>query len=487
MSNLAETLANTLAEVERALGESVSAAMANGASSGLGDEAVLTTMAAAARISRLAEALVVEMTAQVGERSETGGDERMTARYGCRSAKELVQRTTLGSSRRVGEIVRGADAITRRVSLSSGSVLSARYPALREAMADGVLGLDGLVAVTGALDGAACSEVARFGADVELAASARGEGADGGPAPCVDDLRAQATVWAMFLDQDGAEPRESRAMRKRRIVFGVCRDGIVPISGGLLPEVAAQWQRIEDAMLNPKGDGPDIPRGPFFTTAGPVAPSDEDGCAPFPEQADLRTRGQKRHDVFATILSVAARSGELPTLGGAAPTLVVEARAEDLASGTGYAHLDGCDEPVSLAVARHVACTGVMQRMILDANGRVVQIGIIDRVFAAHQRKAISLRDGGCVIPGCHVRAAWCEIHHVREWADGGPTHTDNGVLLCWFHHRTLDDSGWKVRMNHGVPEVKGPYWWDAYLRWRPTTKSPIRMRQRHSAAAGGT
>ena len=51
--------------------------------------------------------------------------------------------------------------------------------------------------------------------------------------------------------------------------------------------------------------------------------------------------------------------------------------------------------------------------------------------------------------------------------------------MLCWFHHRTLDTSGWMVRMNHGVPEVRGPYWWDAKLKWRPVTKSPVRMRER--------
>ncbi|MGC5225508.1 HNH endonuclease signature motif containing protein, partial [Micromonospora sp. DT81.3] len=74
----------------------------------------------------------------------------------------------------------------------------------------------------------------------------------------------------------------------------------------------------------------------------------------------------------------------------------------------------------------------------MDDRGRIVSIGTLDRVFNHHQRKAITLRDGGCIIPGCHIPAAWCEIHHVTDHALGGPTHTDNGVLLCWHHHRTL-------------------------------------------------
>ncbi|PZU48411.1 MAG: hypothetical protein DI566_04010 [Microbacterium sp.] len=84
----------------------------------------------------------------------------------------------------------------------------------------------------------------------------------------------------------------------------------------------------------------------------------------------------------------------------------------------------------------------------------------------------------GSIIPGCGVPAAWTEIHHVTEYAGGGPTHTDNGVLLCWYHHRFLDRIGWKIRMNNGIPEVKPPPWHDTDQRWRAVTTSPIRLRK---------
>jgi hypothetical protein len=157
----------------------------------------------------------------------------------------------------------------------------------------------------------------------------------------------------------------------------------------------------------------------------------------------------------------------------------VSVREEDLASGRGFAHVSGSDEPLPIATARHVACAGAVQRVVFDANGRIIQLGTLERAFTHHQRRGISVRDGGCLIPGCHVPAEWCEIHHVTEHSRGGPTHTDNGVLLCWFHHRTLDTSGWKIRMNRGVPEVRGPTWWDHTLTWRATTKSPVRRRDR--------
>ncbi len=315
---------------------------------------------------------------------------------------------------------------------------------------------------------------AHLAADQELAACIRGEGPEAAPSPCADDLRAMATVWATYLDQDGAEPRETRALRKRSFTIGVCRDNLVPVRGNLLPEVGAQLQLVFDSILNPKNDDTDTaPGGPWF------GDTPDPGEPPYVRDADPRTRAQRQHDAFATVLFKIAGSGALPTLGGAAPTLVVSVRADDMQSGRGYAHIDGITDPVSLTFARHIACTGAVQRVLTDGRGRIVSIETSDRVFNHQQRKAIALRDGGCVIPGCHVPVSWCEIHHVTAYANGGPTHTDNGVLLCWYHHRTLDNGHWQIRMIHGTPEIRGPHWYDPQGIWRPTTTAPTRMRER--------
>jgi hypothetical protein len=82
----------------------------------------------------------------------------------------------------------------------------------------------------------------------------------------------------------------------------------------------------------------------------------------------------------------------------------------------------------------------VIQRVLFD-EGRIIGISTTDRVFTVHQRRAIIARDKECLIPGCHVPGSWCEIHHVTEHSRGGPTHTDNGVPLCWWHHRRLGTS----------------------------------------------
>ena len=236
------SLADALHQVEDALRETVGMAFRSGELRRLDDDSVLSLMAQAASTVRQAQAVLVATVAEVQDRDETSLQAASpTTRYGCRSMRELVQRTTHASGRTVADVLRAARAIKEHVS-TTGEVLSAKYPAMREAAADGAIGLDALVAVVAALDTTTCGHAALSAADTELAASARGSGEGGGPNPSADDLKLQAQVWAMYLDQDGAEPRETRALRKRGFTMGVCSDGLVPFRGNALPEVASQFR-----------------------------------------------------------------------------------------------------------------------------------------------------------------------------------------------------------------------------------------------------
>jgi hypothetical protein len=432
------------------------------------DDQVVRALSLAAELQRLTDAVLVESVGEVVRRSAgPDRDLRLTARRGCHDVSELVQRATRMGPASAARLQRGAKGIALGESLSGGP-LPALLPAMRSVLLEGEVGLDGLIAVSGPLEAMSQRvplESLRV-ADAVLAAEANGTGPDGAPPACADLLRVQAQAWAAALDQDGAEPKEQQAMRMRGLTLGVARDGVVPLRGSLLPEVAAQFQRICDAIGSPR-----VSDSEGAVSFRPDGEGERGGIAD-----DSRTSAQKRHDALATALSVAASSEQLPTIGGAAPTLVISVRAEDLVSDTGWAHVDGIDEPVSVRAAAHAGCAGVIQRVLLGENGRVQRIGTEERVFNRHQRRAIALRDGGCIIPGCGVRAAWCEIHHVVDHAQGGPTHTDNGVLLCWNHHRFIDHGGWKIRMNRGVPEVMAPPWIERSPRWRPVTTSRTRL-----------
>ncbi|MET0976798.1 MAG: hypothetical protein ABWX82_14155, partial [Leifsonia sp.] len=63
-------------------------------------------------------------------------------------------------------------------------------------------------------------------------------------------------------------------------------------------------------------------------------------------------------------------------------------------------------------------------------------------------------------------------------WAIEQRTHVDNGVLLCWYHHRTIDSSGWHIRMINGSPQIQPP------PEHGPPTRQPAHASRTRQAAA---
>jgi 5-methylcytosine-specific restriction endonuclease McrA len=78
-----------------------------------------------------------------------------------------------------------------------------------------------------------------------------------------------------------------------------------------------------------------------------------------------------------------------------------------------------------------------------DGDGRVVEIGARTRTIPPALRRALQHRDRTCRFPGCYVQVA--EGHHVRYWAQGGPTTLSNLLLLCRRHHRAVHEEGYQV------------------------------------------
>jgi len=97
-------------------------------------------------------------------------------------------------------------------------------------------------------------------------------------------------------------------------------------------------------------------------------------------------------------------------------------------------------------------CDPVLHPIITSFTALPLSIGRAQHLARPHQVRAVNLRDGGCVFPGCPAPPAWCDTHHVDEWGGGGDTDTDRMCGLCRFHHRLahhphwtmhLDDDGW--------------------------------------------
>ncbi len=433
------------------------------------DDDLLGITGAVEAVGRVVDAHRAAVAGEIAERSRAElGDGRLSERRSCRSAVELIERVTQVSGAEARRRISVGTATRARTGLT-GDPYDPTYPHVAASLAAGELGADAAATIIRELGHARpVADPARLdAAEQELVDQATGTGDAAPIRATADELAVQARAWALFLDQDGPEPDDERAMRRRGLRLGRTRNGLIPITGELMPEVAAKLNRLFDAHLAPRSG----------TGAGFLTDAERAQAAASGEQ---RSTDQQRHDVLAVIIDTAARSGQHPTIGGAPPTVLVSVRASDLETGRGVAHADGIDTPISLRAARHLICTGGTQTVTFDQAGRIIELGAPDRCFTPHQRRAITLRDGGCIIPGCTIPAAWTEIHHVTPDREHGPTHPDNGVLLCWFHHRTIDTSGWIIRMIGGVPHIKPPTWLDPGGTFRPSTKSPTRLADQH-------
>ncbi|WP_167046322.1 HNH endonuclease signature motif containing protein [Salinibacterium sp. ZJ454] len=415
---------------------------------------------------------------EIGDRSRRElGPDGLAYQKGCRNAIELLERVTLIGGLSANQRLKLGAQLHPDTTLS-GEALPGRFPQVAEALTAGWIGIDAAAAIVKGLQPANAHPDELAAAEAELVAAATGTHPTGpdpdtdpdadpaadadpdatpvAPLPCAaDEIAIQASVWRAVIDPDGLQPSEERAMRSRMFGKGHLRDGLVRGQYALLPEIAAKLDRLFDAYLSPNTTG-------VFLT--------DDERATAEALGDDRTPDQQRHDVLAALVDGHARSGKAPSIGGASPTVLVSVKAEDLNSGRGPGWIDGLTTPISMAAINQLTCTGGIQPVRFDSFGRIIELGTKQRVFTPAQRRAINLRDGSCIC--CNIPAGWTEIHHVLDWAKNGLTHTDNGVSLCWFHHRTIETSGWDIRMIRGVPHLKAPPWIDPTGTWRPASKA---------------
>jgi HNH endonuclease len=85
-----------------------------------------------------------------------------------------------------------------------------------------------------------------------------------------------------------------------------------------------------------------------------------------------------------------------------------------------------------------------------------VEIGARTRTIPPALRRALQHRDRGCRFPGCGV--PFGQGHHLRHWANGGPTTLSNLAILCRRHHRAVHEEGFQVdRGPDGALRVRRP------------------------------
>jgi hypothetical protein len=126
--------------------------------------------------------------------------------------------------------------------------------------------------------------------------------------------------------------------------------------------------------------------------------------------------------------------------------------------------------PVAAATLRKIACDADIIPAILGTHGELLDLGRKTRLFTPTQRTALTARDQGCAFPNCTIPAPWCEAHHTTYWSHGGPTNTNNGVLLCSAHHHLIHKEQWTIATSNGTPWFTPPKHLDPHQKPQQNT-----------------
>jgi hypothetical protein len=185
---------------------------------------------------------------------------------------------------------------------------------------------------------------------------------------------------------------------------------------------------------------------------------------------DDRTRAQRQGDALVQIADNTLATGQVPVLRSVKPHVAVRIDLDDLAdpaTGAGTATM-GFGATISAARARWLACDGRISRVVFGPDGVPLDVGREARLVSGHLRRAVELRDGGCVFTGCDAPTHWSDVHHLVHWIDGGDTSLDNSALLCERHH---------TKVHHGFRVERQPT--GRWRTWRPdgseiTTPAPL-------------
>jgi hypothetical protein len=293
--------------------------------------------------------------------------------------------------------------ISRRTA--AARVRTARHlphlPALDAAVTDGELSCDHLSAMASDLSPRVVDRVRAV--EPEIVSLARELG--------FDRWRAEVRRLVSLLDDDGAEPVETA----NRLRFAATLDGVTQLDGTMTAEVAAVLtgaveQRADDLYRRRARD------------------HEQTDDLPIPPRDTLR--------MLALVELVQTALGGATGPPRAEVSLVVRDGA--------ITDHDG--QPVAPSAAGVWGCDPDLWVFVVDDLGIPLDAGHAKRFASAAQRRAVAIRDGGCVFPGCDQPISRCDTHHVRPHELGGPTDLENLAALCRHHHTVTHRPGWSMR-----------------------------------------
>lgn len=394
--------------------------------------------AGVARVRGALDALEIRMVAAVDELGDGGGD----AESMLRSEARISKREAARRSRRAEKLKNMPNTVAR---LARGEISAEHADALARAAAE-------------------ISE-AEVDSDTDLLARAKARPAD----MAARDIR----DWTDRRQRDGdRHARHLRQREARRLALFEGHDGMTVVN--------AATDAVTGEMLRARID--ELADRPYQADGGRDSPGG-------------RSLDQRRHDALMILVGVDgdqpdAEAEESPPAAAANRTRVsgsgAASRADanrapgvraqivvvaELAAISGERPDARCEIPgvgsIPASELSRLSCNADLFGLVFSGHGTPLWHGRRVRTVTAAQWRTLVARDRGCVI--CAARPAWCEAHHLIEWAPParGPTDIDNLALVCVRHHHELHDrgqvlfrnrpDGWRVESRSGQRAVGRP------------------------------
>ena len=253
-----------------------------------------------------------------------------------------------------------------------------------------------------------------------------------------DELGRLAREERNLIDVAGVAEREG-ALFEMRSLRMLRRDatGMRGVALRLDPENEAIFANLIDAATGPRRGGP------RFVNAEVVAAAEA-------LIKDPRTTEQIALDTLIQLMELGAEADPATLFPRqAAVRIVVPAEYLDERSQdghlTGTGVLEDSREAVSGPTIERTLCSAELTAVLLSPDNVPFESSITMRLFNPRQRRALAVRDGGCMFPGCDRPVSWTEAHHITPWSISPKTEVLDGILLCRHHHMLLHNNGWLI------------------------------------------
>ena len=310
-------------------------------------------------------------------------------------------------------------------------------------------------------------------------------------------------IWAAGrITSDHVDPIARRASRFTPDELAAVVTQLEPLWGQISPAAVDRFVQAADRMLHPPDD-PDRPQQDVYQTrslsfavtrdlvliTGELPRIEGEAVMAAIEALAERMRSTVEHvpaaarraDALVELVNTASAAGALPNRGGLPVALTVTVEHTSLGdpvvtSSRGHLLTDAetrwacCDAQVTPVLVDGTACvvssadhsggaacaevsaqghgpaarSAALAALLFDTRIPLA-VGRTSRTATPAQRRALAVRDKGCIVPGCPVPAETCQAHHLTDWAQGGETDISNLALLCWAHHRQVDLHMWTI------------------------------------------